>query len=63
MTAIAVHARPLSVWRWMRRNQLLALGLVTLGIVVLAGLLAPLITPAPGDVGNATHPNQSLLPP
>jgi peptide/nickel transport system permease protein len=63
VTAIAVHTRPSSVWRWLRHNELLTVGLVMLGVVTLAGLLAPLITPAPGDVGNATHPPLSLVPP
>jgi peptide/nickel transport system permease protein len=63
MSAIAVHARPSSVWRWMRHNELLAVGLVMLGVITLAGLAAPLITPAPGDIGNATHPAQSLAAP
>jgi peptide/nickel transport system permease protein len=63
MTVTALRARPSSVSQWLRRNPLLAIGIALLGLITLAGLIAPLITPAPGDVGAATHPADSLAAP
>ena len=46
-----------------RRNPLLTVGIVLAGLVVLAALLAPLITPYPADASNATHPTITLAHP
>lgn len=43
-----------------RRNPLLVVGGVLAGVVILAALLAPLITPYPADASNATHPAITL---
>lgn len=43
-----------------RRNPLLAVGIVLAALVVLAALLAPLVTPYPADASNATHPAVTL---
>ena len=46
-----------------RHNPLLTLGSVLVAVVVLAGLLAPVITPYPADSTNATHPAITLAGP
>ncbi|MGN6380554.1 MAG: ABC transporter permease [Gaiellales bacterium] len=63
MTAGAFPGRALLARRTLRRNPLLATGLAMLAVIVLFALLAPWITPYPGDAGTATHPEDVLLHP
>lgn len=46
-----------------RRDRLAALGATVLIVLVLAAVLAPLVSPYPGDGANATHPLNTLMPP
>ena len=46
--------------RGVRRNRLLAIGIVLVLVIVLIALIAPLLAPEPPD---AVHPLQTLLPP
>lgn len=46
-----------------RRFPLLTFGTVLAGVIVVAGLLAPWITPYPEDAGSATDPASALLGP
>jgi peptide/nickel transport system permease protein len=51
------------VARGLRWNPLLTTGAVLSLLIVLAGLLAPLLSPHPADAYIATHPTRTLLPP
>ena len=50
-------------WGAAKRVPLLTFGAVVASLVVLAGLLAPWITPYPEDAGAVVHPAQTLLAP
>ena len=54
MTAIAGHAGPSSVWRWVRRNELLAVGLIMLTVPTLARAHAQLVRSTPAARGILT---------
>jgi peptide/nickel transport system permease protein len=58
-----VERRPAAIRSWVGKNPLLTLGLLILLAIVTMTVFAPLITPDPADVGNATHPTDSLLYP
>lgn len=47
----------------LRRNPLLLAGVVLATVVILLGVLAPFVSPAPGDAGTETHPLEILLAP
>jgi peptide/nickel transport system permease protein len=49
--------------RGLAANPLLVAGAVMVALIILAGLLAPLLAPFPGDAGTATHPFATVLPP
>jgi peptide/nickel transport system permease protein len=49
--------------RLARADVLAAIGAVTLALIVIAALAAPLIAPYPADGTDATHPTQALLAP
>lgn len=44
-----------SVLQWIGKNKLFTLGIIIVGIYLLAGIFAPLI--APSDPGKAIHPS------
>ncbi|GAA4629119.1 ABC transporter permease [Actinoallomurus vinaceus] len=49
--------------RTARADVLAAIGAVTLVLIVIAAVAAPLLSPYPADGTDATHPTQALLPP
>ncbi|MBE3590779.1 MAG: ABC transporter permease [Firmicutes bacterium] len=49
--------------RLLLRNPLAAVGGVTVLLLALLALFAPVLAPAPGDAFSAVHPAQQLLPP
>jgi peptide/nickel transport system permease protein len=58
MSAIPLRASAVRVFA--RRDRLAAFGALVLLIIVLAAVLAPLISPYPGDGTSSTHPMQAL---
>ncbi|MCX6461737.1 MAG: ABC transporter permease [Actinobacteria bacterium] len=50
-------------WGAAKRVPLLVAGLVLSALIIIAGVLAPWITPYPEDAGAVVHPTQALLAP
>ena len=50
-------------WGATKRVSLLIVGLVMSAVIIIAGALAPWITPYPDDAGAVVHPAQALLSP
>lgn len=64
MSALALRRRsPAAAWRAFSRDRLALVGAVIVVGIVLLALFAPLLAPAPGDAGTATHPVDGLLAP
>jgi peptide/nickel transport system permease protein len=61
--ADAVVPRGAAMRRALRANPLLTIGGVLVLLIVLAAIFAPLLAPAPGDAGTATHPLDVLRGP
>ena len=58
------RTRPIAwLGRLVRSDVLAGVGAVILGVVVVAAVFAPWLSPYPGDGTTATHPAQSLLSP
>ncbi|MEI2819276.1 MAG: ABC transporter permease [Marmoricola sp.] len=50
-------------WAAARRFPLLSIGVGLMALIVLAAILAPWLSPYPGDAANAVHPEAALLSP
>jgi peptide/nickel transport system permease protein len=61
--ADAVVPRGVRLRRALRANPLLTIGGVLVVLIVLVAIFAPLLAPAPGDAGTATHPLDVLRGP